>query len=82
MSNMDMDKFCLNWNGYDANIKEYFSKLRDDQIYFDVTLATDDGRHIQAHRLILSAASNFFSDIFMKNNHNNMLFERDRLCSA
>ena len=68
-----MDKFCMNWNGYDANIKESFRKLRDDQRLFDVTLVTDDGQHIQAHKIILSAGSHFFSDVFLKNNQTNML---------
>jgi len=68
-----MDKFCLNWSGYYSNIREYFGKLREDQKLFDVTLVTDDGQHIQAHKIILSAGSNFFSDIFMKSNHSNML---------
>ena len=63
----------MNWTGYDANIKEYFGKRREDQRLFDVTLATDDGQHIQAHKIILSAGSDFFNDIFMKSNHNNML---------
>merc|ERR1712173_254288 len=40
---------------------------------FDVTLATDDGHHIQAHKIILSAGSNFFKDIFTRSNYNNML---------
>ena len=40
---------------------------------FDVTLVTDDGQHIQAHRMILSAGSQFFSDIFLKSNQTNIL---------
>jgi len=68
-----MDKFCLNWNGYDTNIRESFRKLREDQRLFDVTLVTDDGQHIQAHKIILSAGSHFFSDIFLKSNQTNML---------
>merc|ERR1719331_3301167 len=68
-----MDKFCLNWNAFAENIRNYFKKLREDQRLFDVTLATDDGHHIQAHKVILSAGSNFFSDIFQKSNHTNML---------
>merc|ERR1719427_1860944 len=68
-----MDKFCLNWNGYDANIRDSLKKLREDHRLFDVTLVTDDGQYIQAHKIILSAGSNFFSDIFMKTNHSNML---------
>ena len=47
--------------------------LRDDQRLFDVTLVTDDWQHIQAHKIILSAGSQFFSDIFLKSNHANML---------
>jgi len=69
----NMDKFCLNWNGYDTNIRESFRKLREDQRLFDVTLVTDDGQHIQAHKIILSAGSHFFSDIFLKSNQTNML---------
>ena len=68
-----MDKFCLNWNGYDANIRESFRQLRADQRLCDVTLVTDDGQHIKAHKIILSAGSDFFSDIFMTSNLSNML---------
>jgi len=68
-----MDKFYLNWNGYDANIRKSFKNLREDKKLSDVTLVTDDGQHIQAHKIILSAGSNFFADIFMKSNHSNML---------
>jgi len=67
------DNFCLKWNEFDANIRESFRKLRQDKRFFDVTLATDDGRHIQAHKLILSAGSQFFNDIFANSDHANML---------
>ena len=68
-----MDKYCLKWNEFEANIRESFRNLREEQKLFDVTLATDDGQHIKAHKIILSAGSNFFSDIFMKTDHTNML---------
>ena len=58
-----MDRFCLKWDGFEENIKNSFRKLRDDQRLFDVTLATDDGEHIQAHKIILSAGSIFFRNI-------------------
>merc|ERR1719245_2517336 len=67
------DKWCLRWDEFDENIREYFSSLRKDGRMFDVTLATEDGQQIQAHKIILSAGSNFFSDIFVKSNHSNML---------
>ena len=47
--------------------------LREDQRLFDVTLVIDDGQHIKAHKIILSAGSHFFSDIFLKSNKTNML---------
>jgi hypothetical protein len=68
-----MDKFCLKWNEFEVNIRESFKTLREEQRFFDVTLATDDGHQIQAHKMILSAGSHFFREIFMKNNHSNML---------
>ena len=78
----NMEKFCLNWNGYDANIRESLKKLREDHRLFDVTLVTDDGQHIQAHKIILSAGSHFFSDIFLKSNHGNMLIYLKGISSA
>ena len=68
-----MDKFCLKSNDYETNIRDFFRKIREDHRFFDVTLVTDDGKHVQAHKLILSAGSNVFSDIFMKSNQSNML---------
>merc|ERR1719245_1849371 len=67
------DKWCLRWDEFDKNIREYFSSLRKDGRMFDVTLATEDGQQIQAHRIILSAGSNFFSDIFLNSHHSNIL---------
>merc|ERR1719370_138787 len=68
-----MDKWCMKWNEFDTNVKEYLKILRGDQRLFDVTLVTDDGQHIPAHKIILSAGSQFFSDIFLKSNQTNML---------
>merc|ERR1719322_2105376 len=67
------DKWCLRWDEFDKNIREYFSSLRKDGRMFDVTLATEDGQQIQAHRIILSAGSSFFSDIFLNSHHSNIL---------
>merc|ERR1712179_879225 len=69
----NMDKWCMKWNEFDTNIREYLRILREDQRLFDVTLVTDDGQHIQAHKIILSAGSHFFSDIFMKSNQTNIM---------
>ena len=79
---MDMDKWCLRWDQFDTNIREYFRTLRENKRFFDVTLATEDGQQIQAHKIILSAGSSFFSDIFMKSNHSNMLIYLKGISSA
>ena len=71
--NMDMDKFCLKWNDFEINVKEYFKTLKDGQRLFDVTLVSEDCHHIQAHKIVLSAGSHFFNDVFMKSNESNML---------
>ena len=78
----NMDKFSLKWSDFDTNIREHFRKLRTDRKLFDVTLATDDGQHIQAHKIILSAASSFFNDMFLRNNHGNMLIYLKGVSSA
>merc|ERR1719309_735987 len=68
-----MDKFCLRWNDFEENIRHSFKSLRNEEKLFDVTLATDDGQQLQAHKVILCAGSDFFSDIFTKCSQNNML---------
>eukprot|EP00092_Neocalanus_flemingeri_P058050 GFUD01069113.1.p1 GENE.GFUD01069113.1~~GFUD01069113.1.p1 ORF type:complete len:293 (+),score=58.11 GFUD01069113.1:110-988(+) len=65
----DMSNFCLRWNDFETNIRQSFRELRQENDYFDVTLATDDHHQIQAHKIILSAGSEFFSEIFRKTKH-------------
>merc|ERR1712129_111495 len=78
----NMETFCLKWNEFEANIRESFKTLRDEERLFDVTLATDDGQHIQAHKMVLSAGSHFFSDIFIKTNNYSMLIYLKGISSA
>ena len=68
-----MDKFYLKWDGFKDNFGETFQKFREDQKLFDVTLVTDDGQHIQAHKIVLSAGSNFFRNVFLRSKQNSML---------
>ena len=77
-----MEKFCLKRNEFETNIRESFSNLREEQRLFDVTLATDDGQHFKAHKMILSAGSYFFIEIFMKSDQTNMLIYLKGISSA
>ena len=73
ISNMNIEKFCLKWNEFDENIRHSFQALGHQQNLFDVTLATDDGHKIEAHRVILSSRNDFFSDVLSKCTRTNML---------
>ena len=69
---MESEKFCLRWNDFETNISSAFRELRDDKNFFDVTLACDD-EQIQAHKVILSACSQFFRNILRRNPHQHPL---------
>ena len=64
-----MEKFCLRWSEFESNIRDTFRELREEQDYFDVTLVCDDGEQIEAHKIVLSAGSQFFRDILRKAKH-------------
>ena len=70
---MDSEMYCLKWNEFEENIRNFFNLFRSEGKLFDVTLASDDGHQIQAHKIILSAGSDFFSRIFSECNQRNML---------
>jgi len=63
------EKFCLKWNDYNSAFKD----LRSEQDLFDVTLVSDDDEEIEAHRVILSACSPFFKNIFKRRKHQHSL---------
>ena len=70
-----MEKFCLKWNDFQTNVTKTFSSLRQEEHLFDVTLVSDDEQHISAHKLVLSASSDFFKNIIHKAKHSNpMIF--------
>merc|ERR1712129_79573 len=50
-------KFCLRLSEFESNVRESFRALREENKYFDVTLASDDGHTIEAHKVILAAGS-------------------------
>ena len=41
------EKLCLQWNDFHDNIRASFKELREDKDFTDVTLACEDGQHIQ-----------------------------------
>lgn len=59
----DDQQFCLRWNNFQANITSQFETLRDDEDFTDVTIACE-GQRLQAHKVVLSACSPFFKELF------------------
>ncbi|KAL7636261.1 UNVERIFIED_CONTAM: hypothetical protein RMT77_013020 [Armadillidium vulgare] len=61
-----MAEYCLRWNNHQPNLVTVFSELLNAETLVDVTLATD-GHFIHAHKLVLSACSVYFKDLFGSN---------------
>ena len=51
--------FSLRWNNHPANLVSVFSGLYTSETLVDVTLAAE-GKHIQCHKMLLSACSDYF----------------------
>ena len=56
-------QFCLKWNDYHESIVATLGDLRDEEEFVDVTLVCGH-EHIKAHRIVLSACSDFFRQLF------------------
>ena len=63
------DKLCLQWNDFKENVNSAFGKLREDNDFSDVTLACEDGKQLQAHKIVLASSSPFFMELLQKNKH-------------
>ena len=65
--------FHFKLNNFQSNVLHSFSFMRNEAVFQDVTLVTDDHHHVSANKVILSASSEYFRDILMKVNHPNPL---------
>ena len=63
------EKLCLKWNDFQGNLISSFGELRGDRDFTDVTLACEDNARLEmeAHKVILSSCSEFFSKILKQN---------------
>merc|ERR1712126_580322 len=68
-----MEKYSLKWNDFQLNASSTFFKLRKDKDFLDVTLVSEDGEHLSAHKIVFSASSDFFKETLKKTNHTNPL---------
>ena len=64
----ESDTFCLKWNEFENNVSSTLKDFKDEEDFFDVTLACEDDQ-VQAHKLIISACSPFFKQILRRHKH-------------
>ena len=74
--------FSLKWNDFETNVSKSFVNLRNETQLFDVTLVGQDQKKVSAHRLVLSACSDFFKNIFYSNSHSHPLLYLDGVNSS
>ena len=67
------EKFSLTWNDFNENVSRTFSSMRHQEDFFDVTLVSDDQEQFSAHKVVLSACSEYFGNVLRKNKHTHPL---------
>ena len=67
------EKLCSQWNDFKENATSAFGILREDSDFADVTLACEDGKQVEAHKVILAASSPFFQNLLKRNTHSHPL---------
>ena len=61
------ERLFIKWNDFKDNAINEIANLRAHTDFTDVTLASADGEQIDAHKVILSAASPFFQNLLKGN---------------
>ncbi|KAJ1525198.1 hypothetical protein ONE63_010030 [Megalurothrips usitatus] len=66
MSATAVQQFRLRWNNHQPNFISVFTTLLNSESLVDVTLGAE-GKHVQAHKVVLSACSSYFQTLFTLN---------------
>lgn len=66
MNNTEVDLYELHWNNHAKILKGTFDLFRNDNELVDVTLSCE-GKTLKAHKIVLSACSEYFLDLFRDN---------------
>ena len=76
---MESAKFSLKWSEFQTNNASSFQELRESKDFTDVTLVCEDNHRFEAHRVVLSSASNFFKSVLTGNKHSYPLIYMRRM---
>ena len=63
------EKLCLQWNDFRENAIGSLGSLKNDRDFLDVTLISEDGKQVEAHKVILAISSPFFENLLKRNKH-------------
>ena len=63
---MHQEKYTLNWHTYSDHLRSMMKELMTNDNFADVTLVTDDKKHIKGHKNILSACSPVFREMLQR----------------
>ena len=63
------EKLHLQWKDFQNNVSLTFGRLREENDFSDVTLACEDGKRVDAHKMVLAASSPFFEKILKSSQH-------------
>ena len=76
---MSNGRYNLSWKEFESCTSNSFKGLIAREEFVDVTLACDDDKQVKVHKVILSACSDFFRNILLKNSHQHPLIYLDNL---
>ena len=60
---MHQENYSLLWHTYTDHLRDMMKNLMMNDDFADVTLVSEDKKHIKAHKIVLSACSPVFKDI-------------------
>ena len=70
---MMSEMLLLQWNDFQENLKTSLVSLKGDEDFSNVTLACEDGRKFETHKVILATSSPFFHNLLRTNKHKHPL---------
>jgi len=75
---MHQEKYSLKWHTYSDHLRSMMKELMMNEDFSDITLVTEDKKHIKAHISILRACSPVFKDILkIEKNTNQIMYLRE-----